>query len=247
MACSVHARVLADVLRRAPALAARARAIAVAADAARDGLDHDHRFGNPGGLRSVVPDDERHTLVRRVDDLRRAAARIGDNDVDDALAWLRGAGGLEVERCRELGIDGPTLLATGALSPLPADLGDWLGRQVVGTSGCAVARSLTHQAELRAAVARLVDRVAAVPPTSTPPPRLRPETLRGTASAVVRGPNGSCAVHVVVEGGVVRRLRLRPPDLPLLAGVARALRGVRLDDVSEVFASFGLRASAIDR
>jgi hypothetical protein len=51
----------------------------------------------------------------------------------------------------------------------------------------------------------------------------------------------------LTTSGVVRHLRLRPPDLPVLAGVTRALRGVRLDDVSEVLSSFGLRASALDR
>jgi len=248
IACAAHARVLADVLRRAPALASRAEAIAVAADAARDGLDPDHRFACPGRLRSDIPDDERHTLVRRVDELRLATARIGDDDVEDALAWLRGAGALEAERARELGIDGPTLLAAGVTGALPADLGEWLSRRVVATSGCAVARAVTHHAELRAAATRLVERVGTAPPASTSPATpLQPDDVHGTASAIVRGPNGSCAVHVVVDHGVVRRLRLRPPELPLLPGVARALRGVRLDDVSEVFSSFGLRASAIDR
>jgi NADH:ubiquinone oxidoreductase subunit D len=248
VACSGHARVLVDILRRSPVLAARARAIAVAADAAREGLDPDHRFACPGRLRSHIPDDERHTLVRRVDELRAAAARIDGDDIDNALAWLRGAGILDAERARELGIDGPTLLAAGATGALPADLGDWLGRRVVATSGCAVARAITHHAELRAAVVRLAERVGTAPPTSThTTAAVRAEDLNGTASAVVRGPNGSGAVHVVMERGVIQRLRVRPPDLPLLPGVARALRGVRLDDVSEVLASFGLRASAIDR
>ena len=248
VACSAHARVLVDVLRRSPALAARAMAIAVAADAAREGLDPDHRFACPGRLRSTIPDDEGHTLVRRVEELRRAAARLEGDDIDSALAWLRGAGTLEAERARELGIDGPTLLAAGAIGALPADLGDWLGRRVVATSGCALARAITHHAELSAAVARLAEHVATAPPPSTEPtPAVRAEDLNGTASAIVRGPNGSGAVHVVMERGAIRRLRVRPPDLPLLPGVARALRGVRLDDVSEVLSSFGLRASAIDR
>lgn len=245
IACSVHARILADVLRRSPARAAHARNVVVAADAARDGLDPEHRFGCPGRLRSAVPDDERHTLVRRIDELAAATARL--DGIDDALTWLRGAGTLDAERCREFGIDGPASLAAGAASPLPADLGAWLGRQVVATSGCAVARAVTHESELRAAVGRLIHRMAEVPPVTSTPTRSPAAGLHGTASAIVRGPNGSCAVHVVVDAGVVRRLRLRPPDLPLLPGVARALRGVRLDDVSEVVASFGLRASAIDR
>lgn len=252
VACAAHARVLADVLRREPSLAARAIAVAVAADAARDGLDPDHRFACPARLRSSIPDDERLTLIRRVDELRAAGARLGDDGLESALGWLRGAGELGADRCRELGIDGPTLGAAGVTSPLPADLGGWLGRAVVATGGCAFSRALTRQAELRAAITRLVERVAALPPQPAnddddEDSAARMAGLSGTASAIVRGPGGSTAVHVVVDNGVVRRLRLRPPELPLLAGVARALRGVRLDDVSEVFASFGLRASAIDR
>jgi Ni,Fe-hydrogenase III large subunit len=248
VACAAHARVLADVLRREPGLATLAHRIAVTADAARLGLDVEHRFACIHGLRSPVPDDERLTLVRRIGELRAAAARLTDRDVDDALVWLRGAGVLDVDRCRALGIDGPALTAAGATSALPADLGEWLGREIVTTSGCAVGRATTRLAELRAAASRLGERIGSAPPdTPMRNDSLAPRPLHGTASALVRGPGGTWVVHVVLEDGVVRRLRLRPPDLPLLAGVARALRGVRLDDVSEVFASFGLRAAAIDR
>jgi Ni,Fe-hydrogenase III large subunit len=247
IACAAHARVLADVLRRAPALADLARHIATAADAARDGIDVDHRFACAAGLRSPVPDDERLTLVRRIDALRAASARLADDDVEDALAWLRGAGTLDLDRCRELGIDGPALAAAGGTTALPADLGAWLGREWIASGGCALARTMTRLAELRAAVTRLGTQVATTPPIDDVETGAWPEPLTGVASALVRGPGGTLVVHIVIEAGAVRRLRLRPPDLPLLAGVARALRGVRLDDVSEVFASFGLRASAIDR
>jgi NADH:ubiquinone oxidoreductase subunit D len=54
-----------------------------------------------------------------------------------------------------------------------------------------------------------------------------------------------CVVDVV--GGVVKRLRLRPAELPVLAVLPATLRGVLLDDVADVIATFGLRASAIDR
>jgi Ni,Fe-hydrogenase III large subunit len=246
IACASHARALADVLRRHPRLAARAGAIVTAADAARDGLDIDHRFACPGRLRHPVPEDERATLARRLDDLQRAAAALPPDLVEDALASLRGAGVLEAARCRELGIDGPALAATGETTTLPADLGRALGRRVVDEGGCALARSLTRAAEIEAAVQRLAaldtgagdDEDGAV---------VDCRALDGVGSALVRGPTGTSAIHLVLRAGVVQRLRLRTPDLPLLPGLMRALRGVRLDDVTEVLASFGVRASAIDR
>jgi Ni,Fe-hydrogenase III large subunit len=249
VACASHARVLADVLRREPALSQRARRVAVAADVARHGLDFEHRFACAGGLRSRVPDDERLTLRRRIEELGRAAASWSDDDVEDATRWLQGSGALDAGRCREWGIDGPAAAACGVSPMLPADLGEWLGLLTPRSSGCAFARVVVRLAELRACVTRLVERAAQAPPGDDDPDARRwPPGVEGIGSALVRGPSGTMVVQLgLTTSGTVRHLRLRPPDLPVLAGVTRALRGVRLDDVSEVLSSFGLRASALDR
>jgi NADH:ubiquinone oxidoreductase subunit D len=247
VACAVHARVIADVLRREPALAHKARQIAVAADVARQGLDFEHRFAFAGGLRSKIPDEEKATFRRRLDELDRAAAALRDDDAVASASWLQGSGILDGVRCRELGIDGPTLAAGGAPPTLPADLGEWLGRLMPRTTGCAFARLVVRLAELRASVVRLLER------TSSPPRDDDDNTplstgIEGVASALVRGPGGTIAVQVAIDASfAVRRLRVRTPDVVALPGVTRALRGVRLDDVSEVLGSFGLRATALDR
>jgi NADH:ubiquinone oxidoreductase subunit D len=250
VACASHARVLADVLRREPALSQRARQVAFAADVARHGLEFEHRFACAGGLRSHVPEEERLTMRRRIEELGRVAALWSDDDVEDATRWLQGSGALDANRCREWGIDGPAAAACGASPVLPADLGEWLGLLTPKSSGCAFARVVVRLAELRACVTRLLDRAAQAPPVDDDDHAdTRPWSgVEGVASALIRGPGGTMVVQVgLAASGAVRHLRLRPPDLPVLAGAIRALRGVRLDDVTEVLSSFGLRASALDR
>jgi len=47
--------------------------------------------------------------------------------------------------------------------------------------------------------------------------------------------------------GKIERLRVRPPDLALVAALPRALVDVPLDDLAACIASFGIQVSAVDR
>jgi|GEM_PF-1396586 len=264
-----HCRVLLDVVRRSPRLAPALAQAASAAGVALEGIDVGHRLGHPFRLRTPVPDDERLTLRRRTDDVARALKDIDDDRVLSAIGHLRGAGVLDVDRCRELGIDGPALLAAGGLPTVAVDLGQRHGSfHLEGQDlGCTVSRVEVRLQLLRGAAQRLpqhLERLAALASDDasadanaeaggddsnhrSPHVIPNPTFLSGTADALVSGPGGTTACLVDVRGGRIRRLRIRPPELPLLLGVSRALLGVRLDDVSEVIASFGMHASALDR
>ncbi len=264
VAVAEHCRVLLDVVRRSPRQAPALALAASAAGAALEGIDVGHRLGHPFRLRTPVPDDERLTLRRRTDDVARALKTIDDDRVLAAVAHLRGAGILDVNRCRELGIDGPALLAAGGLPTVAVDLGqEHTAFHPVGQpTGCTVARVEIRLQLLRGAALRLpqhlerlgtianLDRLlgdgphphVAAAPTFTPT-----ASLSGTADALVAGPGGTTSCLVDLVEGRVNRLRIRPPELPMVLGVSRALLGVRLDDVSEVIASFGMQASALDR
>jgi Ni,Fe-hydrogenase III large subunit len=265
LACDIvsigeHARVLRDTLRRAPRLATHLAAVAKAADAAVDGIAVGHRLSFPGGLRSPIPEHERETLARRLGEVARAIRGVNVKDVIDAVAHLRGAGVVDLARCRELGVDGPTLAAAGGTSTLPADLGLGANLMPHGDSGCALSRvevrldgmtrgSNRAQRRLQELDEHAKGNVDAGANAAVDSDRVAVDvaTLNGAADALVRGPSGTLSCMLWVEAGRVRRLRLRPPDVPLVSAVSRALRGTRLDDVSDVFASFGLRASAVDR
>ncbi len=256
LACDVvavaeHARVVRDTLRRTPRLAMTLTAVAKAADAALDGIDVDQRLLGLGGLRAPIPEHERQTLKRRLAELARAVGAVDDDRVSDALGHIRGAGVVDMARCRELGLDGPTLAAAGGTSSLPADCGMGISLIPQGDAGCALSRIQVRLTALRRASARASERLDELAASADVDGDDRVHhdwrSVSGAGDALVRGPSGTWSCALWLEAGTVRRLRLRPPELPLLGAVARALRGTRLDDVSDVFASFGLRASAIDR
>lgn len=246
-----HSRALLLTMRRSPRLMPALAQIASAADVALEGIDGGHRLGHPFGLRTAVPDDEMSTLRRRVDDVARALSGVANGRMLAALAHLKGAGVLAIEHCRELGIDGPALLAAGGVPTLAVDLGHDLATLHQGGAhvGCTVARVEVHLQLLRAAAQRLPQHLALIATHEGANHEIqsRPTSLSGTHDAFIYGPGGTTACIIDVKAGLVNRLRIRPPELPLLLGVSRALRGVRLDDVSEVVASFGLHASALDR
>jgi len=250
---SEHAAVLADVARRLPVYERRLRAVVDASRAALAGLDLDAH------LASAAPfgTDDRAMLRRRVDDIGRALAQVDVAGLLDALSPLRGVGVVTLARARELGVDGPSLAAAGGQSTVAVELGA-AQRPAPLTSasatGCVVARAQVRSAALAEGAARVrawldaldaLDVEKSAGATSESPGAR--EVRDGTTQACVHGPGGtlSCVMHV--RAGVVQRLRLRPPELPSALTVPGALRGTRLDDVSEVIASFGLRASALDR
>ena len=251
VAVAEHARVVRDTLRRAPRLAERLAAVAKAADAALDGIADGHRLSGLGGLRSPLPEHERETLARRLADVARVVDAIDGDAVRSTLAHIRAAGVVDIARCRELGVDGPTLAAAGGTSSLPADCG--LGGSILplGDAGCALSRIEVRLDAMRRASARASERLGAINADDDVDVDDRVtfawRGLSAVGDALVRAPSGTWSCALWIERGRVRRLRLRPPELPLLGAVTRALRGTRLDDVSDVFASFGLRATAIDR
>ena len=244
-----NARVLGDVTRHAPRLQRLLRVVVAGSSAASAGLVVGERFGCPFRLRAPVPAEEHETLARRLIDLEHAVADLEEARFERATAHLRGAGILDLERARRFGVDGPALRAAGGTDDFPADLGH-VGSDVgVGATGCTAARILVRLADLRAALRRAHARLTQLEAEDDTAVETRDlhADLDGTADAMVRGPDGttSCLLHV--RAGVVTRLRLRPAGLPLLAALPGAMGGVLLDDVADVVASFGLRATALDR
>lgn len=247
-----NARVLSDVARSVPRLQRALHDVVVAATAAMAGLVVGDRFGCPFRLRTAIPAEEHQTLARRLTDLDSAARDIDEDRFSRLTARLDGAGILDLEQARRFGVDGPVLRAAGGVDEFPADLGDLGPGADVGraTSGCTGGRIRVRVADLRSAVRRARARLATldlVGVVDDAAVAVDTRGLAGTADAIIRGPNGSTSCVLHVRAGLVKRLRLRPTDLPLLTALPRAMRGVLLDDVSEVIASFGLRATAIDR
>ncbi len=245
-----NARVLTDVARSLPRLQQTLRDVVAAARAAMAGLVVGERFGAPFRLRAPIFAEERETLARRLADVDAAARAVDEDRFSRVLARLTGAGILDLDAARRFGVDGPVLRAAGGDDEFPVDLGDvGVGADTgKGTSGCTAARVRVRIADLRGAVRRAIGGLAIVDRHNADnASNFHVAALNGIADAVIRGPNGSTSCLVYVQAGMVKRLRLRPADLPLLAAVPAAMRGVLLDDVAEVLASFGLRATAIDR
>jgi len=247
-----NARVLGDIARSVPRLQRVLRDVVTAANAALAGLVVGDRFGCPFRLRSAIPAEERQTLARRLADLDAAARLVDDDRFSRLTARLDGAGVLDLDHARRFGVDGPVLRAAGGHDEFAADLGDLGAGADVGraTSGCTGARLRVRIADLRSAARRATTRLAGLDLVGVVDEAavvVDVARLDGTADAIVRGPNGSTSCFIDVRGGVVQRLRLRPADLPLVGAIPRAMRGVLLDDIGEVLASFGLRATAIDR
>ena len=175
----------------------------------------------------------------------------------DGGVALQGAAA-EEQLARLLGVDGPALRASGGLDDTPGiDLEAAPPETLDAESsqhpnifqGCALSRLRVRHADALAAAARLRPRLqsqAEDDDDTVHSPRVG-TVGDGIGTAQVRGPSGTTAALVAVVDQRVQRLRLRPPDLALIAAVPRALVGVTLDDVAAVVASFGIRCSAVDR
>ena len=247
------AAVYAAVVRRRPRESKEGRRFHRAADSALAGVAGGAlpRFAAILGVRTDVSPEEQATLRRRLDDVEAA---LDDLDEEVVLNHLDGVAILDAQRARAFGLCGPPLRATGALDDLPLDLG------VPGTVPDAIPLDGSAGARLRI---RLHDartslgRARAFLDTKPPAPRLSDdvdvakranlEALHGIADTAVRVPGGTLSCLVEIAAGKLRRLRLRPPELPLLAAVPRTLAGVRLDDVADVIATYGFSATALDR
>jgi NADH:ubiquinone oxidoreductase subunit D len=244
-----HAQVIADTARRVPRLRQQLMAVVTATSSALAGIVIGERLAAPFSLRAAIPDDERATFARRLDDVHTAIAAVDTELVERIAEQLNGAGVLSLVDAIRFGIDGPTLQAAGGADSFVTDDARRPVLPNLPTSGCAGARVRVRLLALGAAVQRAAATFAVVdrtPPAPEPvPPTLA--TLTGTADALIAGASGTVCCVVDIVGGVVKRLRLRPAELPVLAVLPATLRGVLLDDVADVIATFGLRASAIDR
>jgi Ni,Fe-hydrogenase III large subunit len=244
-----HAQVIADTARRVPRLCRQLVSVVTATSSALAGVVVGERIAAPFSLRSAIPDDERATFARRLADVHAAVAAVDHDLVERVAEQLDGAGVLSLVDAIRFGIDGPTLQAAGGTDAFVTDDAPRPVLQNLPTTGCAGARLRVRLQALAAAVKRAQTTFAtldgALPASDLVPPTLA--ALNGTADALIAGASGTVCCVVDVVGGVVKRLRLRPAELPVLAVLPATLRGVLLDDVADVIATFGLRASAIDR
>ncbi len=211
-------------------------------------------------LRRPLAREELSALLRLLDDV---AVPWGRLDPRRAYAHLEGTGLLNARTCRELGVQGPALRAAGAVDDTPTiDLEAAKPAATLELIGDAWSRLVVRYADASDALARLRERLrrSLDAPAITGEPSeaagalddgirdgICDGTLNGIGTAQVRGPSGACAILIAVAGGKLERLRLRPPDLALIAALPRALVDVDLDDVAAVIASFGINPSAVDR
>jgi Ni,Fe-hydrogenase III large subunit len=234
--------VLGAAALRAPRLRRAVQGCRRDVDALLQGIIEGGTLAATGGLRRDLHADERSALLRL---LPAVLAAVDAIDLDE-VADLRGVGVLPRAVARAVGVDGPAGRALGLLDETPCDLAFDGG--VVGegqATGCTLARLRTRVADAHAALRRVDATLRDLPDGG-----VRVDDVRvpdGVAHAVVRGPSGSAAVLVAVRSGRFTRLRLRPPELSLIAAVPRALTGVPVDDVAAVIASFGMHATALDR
>ena len=244
-----HALVIADSARRQPRLRQQLLAVVAATSSALAGIVVGERIAAPFALRSAIPDDERATFARRLDDVRRSVTAVDADLIERLAEQLDGAGVLSLVDAVRVGIDGPTLQAAGGDDAFVYDDVQRPRLHNLPTTGCAGARVRVRHLSLVGAVHRAQEMFAfldvALPAHEPTAPSTT--TLHGTADALIAGASGSVCCVVDVVAGVLKRLRLRPAEFPVLAVLPATLRGVLLDDVADVIATFGLRATAIDR
>jgi Ni,Fe-hydrogenase III large subunit len=235
-------RVLAAAALLAPRLRRRLLPLRHDVDALVAGLVEGDTFARFGGLRRDVHAEERAALQRLLPTVLRAV-----DDVDLAeVERLARVGVLPREVARTLGVDGPAGRASRLADDSPVDDACAAGALAdEHTTGCTLARLRTRLVDAHAALRRAAATLADLP--DGPVAVDVDAHASGHAHAVVRGPSGSWCVFVAVDDGRVQRLRLRPPELPLIAALPRALVGVPVDDAAAVIVSFGLHASALDR
>ena len=228
-----------------------ARTACRGAEALLEGLCADDVFFQPFRLRHPLANEEEVMLLRLLADVEEPLLRL---DPERAFSWLDGVGRLDAATARRLGVDGPALRASGADDDTPAIDLQAAPPTTFAFNGCALSRLRVRHADALAAAVRLRGRLR---PVLTEPPHAHDadddadgaviEVADGIGTAQVRGPSGTTAALVSMVAQRVQRLRLRPPDLALVAALPPALVDVTLDDVAAVVASFGVRCSAVDR
>ncbi len=222
-----------------------ARAAARAAAALVEGFVAGDVFYAPLHLRRRIASEERAAILKRLADVVTPWRRIAPQRL---FGHLEDVGVLDAIACRRLGVTGPALRAAGAVDDEPTiELEAAAPAATLERTGDALARLCTRYDDGTAALERLQQRLQAEEADAAEDDAGEFAAKDGIGTAVVRGPGGGCAVLVSVAGGVVERMRLRPPDLALIAALPRALSGVALDDVAAVVASFGIKMSAVDR
>jgi NADH-quinone oxidoreductase subunit D len=227
---------------RAPRLQNAVVRIGQDVDALFQGVVEGDTLAAIGGVRRDLHRDERAALLRLLPAVRR--------DIDalalDEVVGLSGVGVLSRAVARAAGVDGAAGRAAGLADDTPCDLafaGGSLAEE--RQTGCTLARLQTRLADAHAALGRVEATLRELPDG---PIRASVGALPdGVAHGVLRGPAGSWCVLVAAVGSRLVRLRLRPPELASIAAIPRALIGVPVDAVASAVASFGLRASALDR
>jgi Ni,Fe-hydrogenase III large subunit len=235
--------VLGSSAEQAPRLTRAATAVARDVNALFWGIVEGDTLAAVGGLRRDLHADERAALLRLVP----GAARALDSLDLRELEAMTGVGRLSRSIARAQGVDGAVGRAVGLADDTPCDLAfEGAANAEHPIDGCTWSRLCVRLADARCAAARLEKNLHDLPDG---PVRSTARVPRrdGVAHAVLRGPSGSWSVLVAVHDGRFVRVRLRPPELALLGAIPVALEGVALNDAATVVASFGLRATALDR
>ncbi len=235
-------RVLSSPALRAPRLRVAVNGWRRDVDALLQGIVEGDTLAAAGGLRRDLHADERSALLRQ---LPAVLAAVDAIDLDE-LAGLHGVGVMPRTVARAAGVDGPAARALEVPDDTPCDyafVGGALGDGLL--TGCTLARLRVRVADAHAALRRVDATLRDLPDG----PVVRDDVFvpDGLAHAVVRGPSGSVCVLVAVSRGRFTRVRLKTPELALLAAVPHALVGVPVEDVGAVIASFGMHATALDR
>lgn len=222
-----------------------ARAAARAAAALLDGLCAGDVFCSPFRLRRAIAAEERAAILSRLTEVETPWRRVRPQQDFD---HLQGVGTLNAATARSLGVQGPALRATGAVDDTPTiDLEAAPPTASIDCVGDTLARLCVRYDDGTEALRRLRDRLQKPVSHDDKGDAAAPAVKDGITTGLVRGPSGTTAVLLSIADGKVERLRVRPPDLALVAALPRALVDVPLEDLAAVIASFGIQVSAVDR
>lgn len=175
----------------------------------------------------------------------------------DRLAW-QGVLPLDIVQLR--GMTGPSARASGLrfdvrkTDPYSGyeqfDLRVPVGAGARGTCGDGFDRVMVRLEEIRESLLFLSHAVDAVPPGDFVSFRATPDFTvpSGEAYARVESPRGMLSCHVVSDGGFHPvRVQWRTPSLVNIEALPELLRGVTIQDVPVILASFDLSIAEIDR
>lgn len=167
---------------------------------------------------------------------------------------LHGIGQLTVEECKQLGVTGPVLRASG----LPWDLRkaqpysgyeQYKFNVPVGQLGDSWDRYTVRMAEMRESVAIVRQGVAAIPggPGMAKVPRvLKPPP--GEVYVSIEAPKGELGYFLVSDGTVQPyRVRVRPPSFLNLQALDRMVKGLSVADVVVVIGTLDFVMGEVDR